>query len=506
VRESSSGKPSFLCFITDQQRADHLGCMGNTILRTPNIDRIAAGGVRFTQAYVSNPLCMPGRATLFTGLTPRGHGVRTNGIPLDPTLPTMTEALRQAGYRTHAVGKVHLRPFFMPEGSPAEAITAEEWAESSRVWLEGSIERLPSPYYGLESVEFVGGHGTHYWGDYRRWLDRESPGAIELLLPDRALAPLTGAEGSWRSAMPESLHPTCWIADRAIEFLRAQDGARPFFLWCSFPDPHHPYCPPAPYAELYRPADVALPTRRAGELDLLPPHFKRMYESRQETAGRLHPTRMPDAHVREIIAHTYGMIACIDNHIGRVLDTLDETGMAENTVVVFLSDHGDLLGDHWLLNKGPFHFDGLVRVPFLWRWPGVFPAATTCSGLASLLDFAPTVLDLAGVPMPDDPLPGVALTPMLTGDRERLREVALIENDEDYLAMRLRTLVTEDFKITAYAAQSHGELFDRRNDPDELHNHWDDPQYATVKHELLAQLLDEIMVTERTVPRRLSHA
>jgi arylsulfatase A-like enzyme len=262
-----------------------------------------------------------------------------------------------------------------------------------------------------------------------------------------------------------------------------------------------------------------MPARRDGELERLPSHFKRMAGEPMLVSGRRNPTRMPDAHLREIIAHTYGMISCVDAHLGRVLDALEASPFARDTVVVFLCDHGDLMGDHWLINKGPFHFEGMVRAPFLWRWPGVFAQNLETPALASLLDFAPTILDLAAVPIPEGPAPaepeapqnlppwpGVSLAPLLRGETDRLHESLVIENDEDYLGLRLRTLITPDYQITVYGGQEYGELFDLREDPQQLRNRWASPAHRARRDELSNRLLHELIESDSALPRRLSHA
>lgn len=517
-------RPNVLVFVTDQQRYDHTGYAGNPLLRTPNIDRIARDGVQFARHYVNNPLCQPARATLFTGLTPRGHGVRTNGIPLDSAIPTMTGALLDAGYRTHASGKLHFQNYFPPRGAnvdtTAQRVDPRTDLERRDLWQARRVTKLPSPYYGLESTDFLGFHGDGTFGEYLQWLEQNSPDAVSLLSRGRPRIPPTGADQSWKSALPSELHYTTWTADRAIGFLEDQDrSGRPFFLWCSFSDPHHPYCPPAPYDDLYDPASVPMPMRRVGELDDLAPFFRQIYETDLQVSGRAEATSISDEHLREIIAHTYGMIGLIDDNVGRVLNTLSAQGLSKETIVIFMSDHGDMLGDHWLLNKGPFHFEGLLRVPFVWSWPGHFVPGQRTTALSSHLDFAPTVLDLCGVPIPEGrtptereapamlpPWPGRSLAGMLTGSGASVREVALIENDEDYLGLRLRTLVTERWKITTYAGQPFGELFDLVNDPGEMRNRWDDPAYLAVRDELRQRLLDEIVSTDNVLPRRLAHA
>ena len=157
---------------------------------------------------------------------------------------------------------------------------------------------------------------------------------------------------------------------------------------------------------------------------------------------------------------------------------LDRLGLRDNTVVVFLADHGEMLGDHWLLNKGPFHFDGILRVPLIWSWPGRFPAGVQSDALVSLLDVAPTILDLAGVPIPEGtvppvpeapamlpPWPGQVLTPLLEGRATSVQSAVVVENDEDYLGLRLRTVVTDRYQLTVYPGQPYGELFDMQEDP-----------------------------------------
>jgi arylsulfatase len=203
-----------------------------------------------------------------------------------------------------------------------------------------------------------------------------------------------------------------------------------------------------------------------------------------------------------------------------VLAALDRQGLADNTIVVFLSDHGDMMGDHGLHNKGPFHFQGLLRVPMIWRWPGRIPAGER-AGLASLLDFVPTLLDFTGAEMPEGPcspespmqrptLPGRSLVPMLGGQADGVQDSVLVENDEDYLGLNLRTLITATHRITTYTgdrgAEPYGELFDLHNDPHELHNLWSQPDCQNLKRDLIVELHHRLVETDSSLPRRLGHA
>ena len=323
-------RPNFLFLMTDQQRADHLGCAGHPVLRTPHLDALAASGVHCRRAYVTNPLCMPSRSTLYTGLTPRGHGVRTNGIDLDPGIPTFTEALRRAGYRTHSVGKIHLRVYGLPIGTSEADVDPADFPEARDLWRSGRLTDLPAPYYGLETADFTGGHGGGIYGHYLQWLRAEHPGAERLLHLSAGEPARTGADQAWTMALPADLHYNTWCADRTIAFLEsaaadARNG-RPFLAWCSFPDPHHPYCPPRPWDRAYALDDVPPPTRRAGELDDLAPHFRQVFAEGVPTSGRVAATNIPDEQLREIIALTYGMVSFVDEQVGRVMGALERLG------------------------------------------------------------------------------------------------------------------------------------------------------------------------------------
>ncbi len=534
----SDTRPNFLIMCTDQMRADHMGCGGNPAIRTPRLDALATQGVHLSRAYVNNPLCMPGRATLFTGLTPRGHRVRTNAIPLDPSFPTVPGALAEADYRTASIGKIHLSIFGYGQHPDIVSLPPDRFPEMIEHWKMGRIERVPTPYYGLQHVEITVGHGTEVYGDYAQWLKHKHPEQwARLRSAPMGPSPL-GAEGCGRYPVEERYHHTAYVADRTIAYLHQHQGDRPFYLMCSFPDPHHPYLPPQPWDRMYSPEEVIPPVNCESEadavypqdgrhpadrrhvLDELAPFFRAIYERPLLLSGRSRPTKMPQAHRLEILAYTYGMVSLIDHHVGRVLDVLDELGLTENTVVVFLSDHGDMMGDHGLLNKGPFHFEGLLRVPMIWRWPGRFQPRSS-PALASLLDVPSTILELAGVPIPEGlsspeapqqppAWPGRSLVPLLTGQTDAVQDSVVVENDEDYLGLRLRTLVTPTHKITTYTGhrgpEPYGELFDLANDPHELHNLWDNPPRATLRRELIERLHHRLTETDIALPRRLGHA
>src|SRR5688500_16482415 len=245
--------------MVDQQHPRCFSYAGHPVVKTPHVDRLAREGVSFTRAYVANPLCMPSRASVFTGLTTRGHRARMNGIPLDPAIPTFVEGLCRAGYRTHAAGKLHVATSGIPKGVPLDQVDVRHFPEASELWKSGRVTELPLPYYGFESVDFINGHGHGSWGDYLHWLERERPACVPLFRDRVPLEPPSPAytlfnRQSYKWALPEDAHPTHWIADRAIAFLDGEGERRaaanptaqpqtqqPFFLFASFQDPHSPF-------------------------------------------------------------------------------------------------------------------------------------------------------------------------------------------------------------------------------------------------------------------------
>ncbi|MGC8972457.1 MAG: sulfatase-like hydrolase/transferase, partial [bacterium] len=402
-----------------------------------------------------------------------------------------------------------------------KTLQSEKFPESRWMWINKRIKRIPTPYYGFETVEFVGGHVSYVFGDYLNWLKENYPGSEKLLLQENALERPSGADQCYKMSLPEELHYNSWIANRAIEFLeRAKEDSRPFFLWCSFPDPHHPYSVPAPWCYMYDPKDIPLPIRREGELEDLPPFYRKIYEEGAPlVSGLLGPSKMPDKHIREIIALTYGMISFVDNEIGRIMKRLGELGLNEDTIVIFMSDHGDMMGDHWMIRKGPFHFEGLLRIPFIWSFPRHFPEGKVVRSLVSQIDFAPTILDLCNVPIPEGevpkepeapnmlpPWPGKSIRKILEGETDKVNDYVIVENDEDYLGLRLRTFITDRYKITVYQGQDYGELFDLKEDPQELFNLWWKPEYQDIKRSLILQFIDAYISQDSTLPRRLCHA
>ncbi|RAH36416.1 sulfatase [Halomonas sp. SL1] len=505
-------RPNFIVFITDQQRAEHLGCYGDPTVRTPHLDGLAAKGVRFTRFHVATPICQPNRACLVTGQQPSVNGVRQNGIPLDLDSVTFADALRGAGYRTGYIGKAHFQNVTdIPaparrQGGEGETLSdalghslrrqrdgeAYRW-EVRRRWAETPGLELPTPYYGFEHVRLCIGHGDQVEGHYSGWLRERHADPDALRGPANAL-PDEGvtAPQCWRTALPEGDYSTAYVADQACAFLDDQDDETPFVLVVSFPDPHHPFTPPGRYWSMYDPDEVVLPAtvgRSVEAIADLPESALAAYRWGRDEPDSHWPLSLSERQLREIIALNYGSISMVDDAVGEVLARLAERGLADDTVVAFTSDHGDYMGDHGTVLKLGLHFQSVVRVPLIWHDPrSPEPGGRVSGRLGSAIDLAPTLLQRAGLKTP------VGMQGRDLFDAQRAAPPVLIEDagiqvfrDGD-AASGITTLVTEDWRLSLFEGEAGGELYHLAEDPGETRNLWADPAHQDTRMALLEAL------------------
>jgi len=510
-------RPNFILFITDQHRADFLGCYGHPVLRTPNIDSIAAHGTAFDRFYVASPVCMPNRASLMTGRMPSVHGVRCNGIPLSVDAVTFVDLLRDAGYRTALFGKSHLQNFTswppLIKRSPArenyreppaglrEAIRHDlgdaRYEQETPEYWNGKSARVHTPFYGFDHVTLVRAHGDEGGGDYGHWLAERVPNAATTLLgPKNRLPHDYRCPQAYRTAIPPDLYVTAFVAERASAYLAGADGATPFFLMVSFPDPHHPFNPPGKYWDMYKPEQFSVPEAFLRN-DWTPPPLIRAILSERETGKAnldgMNTIAVSAREAQEARALTCGMIACIDDAVGAVLHALDRSGQREDTVLIFTSDHGDHLGDHRLMLKGAEQYRSIVQVPFIWCDPQVANPRARTNALGSTIDISATVIERARLE-PFSGIQGRSLLPAMENG-SAIRDSAFIQYDHQAVSPgtnvppRVHSLIDERYRLSVFHGTGWGELYDLIDDPGEFNNLWDEPAHAAVRARMVERLL-----------------
>ena len=512
-------QPNFLYIMTDQHRADWLGCYGHPVVRTPNIDALANTGTRFEQFFVASPVCMPNRASFMTGRYPSVHGLRYNGCLLSEKANTFVDVLRASGYKTASIGKSHLQPMTDKSPSPRESFEsgpiAEAWQSADRKHDNEQPARydqrgrfnFPTPYYGYDHIDMVTGHGDQAGGHYRQWFRERHSDWHELTdrrnqLPHNYTCPL-----AFRTPIPEESYPTFYIRDAAKDYLRKnKDNPKPFFTFVSFPDPHHPFNPPGRYWDSYSPDDFELPVRFTDHRNPPPPLLdaKANYE-RGEMPSIPQVTFMAsEQHIREAMALTAGMITMIDDAVGDIIATLKETGQYNNTVIVFNSDHGDFLGDFDLLLKGAWPKDAITRVPMIWSDPQDRKARVT-KALASTVDIASSILDRAGI-RPYHGMQGRSFVSATQGEAGPRDDLLIEFNDGGRRmgfdsAARVRVLVNDQWHLALYRGEQWGELYNRQADPHHLDNLWQSKAHADTKAQLVLDLSHHLIAQMDESPR-----
>ncbi len=504
-----SRPPNILLITSDQQHWSALGSV-NPDIRTPCLDGLAAGGTRFDRAYCPNPTCTPSRASILTGMMPSQHGAWSLGTKLREDIPTLPGLLGGAGFFTALVGKAHLQPLASRPGH--ESIECQPTLGDLGFW-----RGFHGPWYGFEHVETARMHAaeSHVGGHYAVWMEERGlknwRDFFEPWPPDPAKAAELYRTRMW--ALPEEFHYSRWTSERTVAAMEMA-GERPFFIWSSFHDPHPPYLVPEPWASMYDPAAMKPGTMHPGEHDANAPHFRHAalvddpdFWPRATRGEPIHGgwfQAHDDERLRRDMACYYGMTSFMDHEIGRILAALEASGRADNTLVIFTSDHGHFLGHHGLTAKAIHMYEDLVRVPLIVRWPGRVAAGGASESLQSLVDIAPTVLAACGQSIPGM-MTGRNEVPDWTSDR-RVRDDVVIENHHGAERFHMRTYVTATHKITVYRDGEDGELFDLVADPGERRNLWNDPGSRDLKMRLMHRFLQATLRDEPVPMPRIAPA
>ena len=503
-------KMNVLFIITDAQRQDHLGCYGNSILKTPNIDNLAQEGVRFTNYFCANPICMPNRATLATGVYPNVHGVRSNGLILREDIPTIPKTLKNRGWHTCSIGKIHHQFWMAPfKQKTLSAENIGSWA-LPKGRKDPVRENFPYPYYGYDEVELVIGNGSICSGHYIEWLEEKAPSVADDV--KQRCINYDKLFSLYCDAIPEEYNSSTYVKERTISFLERHAknayGDKPFYLHCSFPDPHYPLYPPERFQEQYKPEDMELP-ENFNDIESVYNHEFLGYHMRNSPGKVGWMRESSEEEIRKMMALTYASISYIDQCVGQILATLEKLNLADNTIVIYSSDHGDLMGDHGLFGKGPVPFNSVLQLPLIWKVPGLTIPGTVSDSLVSSVDYPKTLLNLLKIKEKYHKidLQGRNITPILKDPKSSVRDSCFIESDTEVGIMnaRLRHLITEDYKLTVYASKPNfGDIYDRKSDPHELHNLWHDENFKEKKIELLDKMLHEILNAQSKYPKRIA--
>ena len=461
-------RPNVLLVLTDQQRHDSLGCYGAEFAHTPRLDALSRQGVRFDHCYVNNPICTPSRASLMTGLELPHHGVNRLYDRLGPQHRLFPEHLREAGYRTGLFGKLHVSDYHAEAAArhPHDGFDVYDWCHEPSLALD-------SPFNG-----------------YARYLEQHHPAYLQRLK----------AVGRDIREVPADCHMSHWAAEATISFIQQTPTDRPFFALLSLFDPHNPYHDHPPgWDEKIDPDRLPQPVGLDEPLADMPEAIQR--ENRASHLGGFED--YSPEQIRQMRQGYHASVAFLDHQVGRVLDELDRAGQRENTLVIFTSDHGDMLGDHRLLVKGAFFYDPCTRVPLIIRWPGAVPRGSVAHGLAQLHDLPATILHAAGLAeVARQSMPtAVDLRQMIDGRAARPTACChYLESGVDATGSYFDPPIyasmarTERYKLNAYWTDARcdrvyqGQLFDMHHDPHELDNLWDRPDLEPLRHGLVDQL------------------
>jgi arylsulfatase A-like enzyme len=442
-------KPNILLITTDQQRYDTINALGYDFMHTPNLVRLAKVGCVFTNPYSPNPVCIPARHNLLTGLTARHHGFDDNyfvdkkNIPYN--LPTFPQILSDGGYDTVAIGKLHFQPYRRHNGFHRLYLMDEipEYREDD----DYAMYLKEQGYDHLQSI-----HGVRH---------------LLYMLPQRSL-------------LPEKHHGNCWVADKTIAYLEENRGRRPFLIWAGFIHPHPPFDVPDDWADLYK--DTVLPEPFISRTPLSP-----LAEENKPIADYPNPKYLHRA--RELY---YASISHVDHNIGKILAKLEEIGELDNTMILFTSDHGEMMGDHGTYQKF-LPYDSSSKVPFIVRYPSRMPAGSVHRDFVDLNDILPTFLDAADIDYPGNlELPGESIFVEVGHKNRQVQYIEYCKDNKRWVSLR-----NKRYKFNYYYGGGHEELFDMINDPMEttnlLHelkpNHPNHQQYLEARLELREHLI-----------------
>lgn len=457
-------KPNVLFIMCDQMRHDAIRCNGNEFIKTPNLDRLAASGVNFSNAFTPNPICVPARASLTTGCYPhKCTGIKNNVGSIKEGYPLLGEEFNQRGYNTYAIGKLHYSPYQGPgEPRTTHGLQKTELAESGRILSKYDPENKLT---GLEDYhDYLHDSG---WGGYTRGHGLGNNDVYAAASP-----------------IPEEHYVDAWVADRSIDYMQQhidEKSDQPFFMWASFPKPHSAFDPPHPYDQMYDPRKLPDPV---GSFEMIKERGLASHVANYYTF--LWHLLSPEAK-KVIKAYYYGLISHQDKQVGKLLDFLERNGLRENTIVIYTSDHGEMLGDFGLYFKSNC-YNASIRVPLMISYPDKLAKGHQSDELVGLQDLLPTLLSLTGEPLECE-IDGQDLSPVLLKQqpvRQYYVAQCLGEPKQQYM------VASKEWKYIYHEQGGIEELYQQKHDPNELDNkaNSDDPHIAAIQQQMREYLIE----------------
>lgn len=479
-------KPNILWICSDQQRFDSLGCYGNAYVHTPNIDQLAAEGALFENCYSQNPVCSPSRASFLTGRYPHNTGCRQNGQPIYRNAVTVPKLLHDAGYTCGLSGKYHLSPA-APYRIPQSERRIEDDGYDYFAWSHGHAGKHPGNQYQM----FLKKNNVEYKTEsteFCEWIEY---------------------------GMPERYHQTAWCVDQAIGYINyCKDFDMPWMFSINFFDPHCPFDPPKEYLERYLDHidDLPLPNYVEGELRNKPSYQSVLHkfceQDKNKNIKEIHPDQLSERDHRYIKAAYYAMVDLIDAQVGRLVNFLKETGEYENTIIVYMSDHGEMLGDHGIYYKSMCLYEGAVHVPLIIHYPKMIQPCRYSQNV-ELMRIAPTLVEAAGLPAEI----GMQNKSLWKNMLERDIEVGEDTITEYYNSLvcnfgmpkeNYNTMVRSgNYKISLCHGTNEGELYDLSKDPNETNNLFYSQEYSEIKQDMLIRLCNKMAWTTDPLPERI---
>ncbi|MDF1514451.1 MAG: sulfatase-like hydrolase/transferase [Anaerolineae bacterium] len=496
--------PNIILITADQLAASFVGCYGSGVNSTPCLDTLAHRGTQFTRYYASSPVCAPNRATMLTGVSPEIHGIVSNHFALPNDTPTFAHVLRQHGYRTGIFGKIHQTPMqWAPPDNVAylgfdESVISEDpkWGP----WLDWVQAHHPDHYAAALAMtnSHSGVRGPDLPMDGIQGGSEEQR-ALKAQVYEDAMQKRMDASAwdrMYPSPLPAEVHDTVFITECGLDFIQraARHHAEPFFCQISYVDPHDSYDPPEPYASMFDPD--AMPDPLPAEWKAQGPAF---LDKVRDGYLNFRAICEDTPAIKKLRALYHGSVRLIDDQIQRLVNELEAMGLWENTILVFTSDHGDMMGDHGLIAKGVPHYDSCIRCPLIVT--GADINQDVSDRLLCTLDLFPTLCDWAGVPTEDIP-PYEGMSFAVPGHDRQDIVVSIGPAD---------SIITADgWRLTRYSHQDTGQLFNLQDDPAEQHNLYDEPGWSGRKIHMLERLVKlraapRLQVQYRTLPSRDNH-